>query len=96
MHNGTLSLALSNQIPHADNPASVNWQTTLQRKSMRLKDAPPLGDEANLRHRSVSIAWITIYASIAANPDTRPPNVRPHLTTAHNLDLTPHLLPYDR
>jgi hypothetical protein len=96
MHNGAPLLALSNQIPYVDNPASVNWQTMPQWKSMWLKDAPPLGGEASLHHRSVSIAWITIYASIAANPGTRPPNVQPHLTTTHDQDLTPHLLPYDR
>jgi hypothetical protein len=96
MCNGAPSLALSNQIPYADNPASVNWQTTLQQKSMRPKDAPPLGDEANLCHRSVSTAWIIIYASIAANLDTRPPNVWPHLTAAHDRELAPHLPPYGR
>jgi hypothetical protein len=42
---------------------------------MQPKDAPPSGGEANLHYRSISIAWIIIYASIAANLDTRLPNV---------------------
>jgi hypothetical protein len=72
---GALTLALSNQIPYIDSPISVNWQMMPQWSSMWPKDAAPLGDEASLHHRSISIAWIIIYAFTVANPDTMPPNV---------------------